>query len=264
MTPSPFLARLPSDRPALIGVIHLEPLPGAPRVRLPLEETIRLAVRDGHAWREGGADAVLVENFGDDPFHPGPVPPETIACVTAAARAVGEATRLPLGVNVLRNDGEAALAAAIAAGGSFVRVNVLTHAYLTDQGTVEGIAHRLLRMRRSLGAETAILADLLVKHAVPLAPIDPEDAYRDLVERGGADGVIVTGRATGAPADPAFAARIASLGGAPLFVGSGITPESAASFASSVRGFLVGSWVKRDGRVDASRVRTLAEAIGAA
>jgi len=259
----PFLADLPADRPALIGVVHLEPLPGAPRARLPLEETIGLAVRDALAWREGGADAVLVENFGDFPFFPGAVPPETVAAVTAAARAVREATGLPLGVNVLRNDGESALAAAVAAGGSFLRVNVLTHASLTDQGTVEGIAHRLLRKRRALGADTAILADLLVKHAVPLAPIDPEDAYRDLVERGGADGVILTGRATGAPADPAFAERIAALGETPLFVGSGITPESVPSFAPSVRGMIVGSWVKREGRVDRDRVRELARAVGA-
>ena len=261
MTGGAFLANLPADRPALIGVIHLEPLPGAPRARAPFQDTIRLALRDGLAWKEGGADAVLVENFGDDPFHPGSVPPETTACVAVAARAVREATGLPLGVNVLRNDGEAALAAAMAAEGEFIRVNVLTHASLTDQGTIEGIAHRLIRKRRALGAEVAVLADLLVKHAVPLAPVDPEDAFRDLCERGGADGVILTGRATGSPADPALAERLAALGGAPLFIGSGITPENAGAFLPHVRGFLVGSRAKREGRIDPARVRELRSAL---
>lgn len=248
-----------ADRPALVGVIHLEPLPGSPRNALPFDEIEQLALRDARAWKEGGADALLVENFGDTPFPPGRSAPETVAFVTTAARAVRRETGLPLGVNILRNDGEGALAAASAAGGSFIRVNVLTHAMSTDQGVIEGKAHDLLRRRRALGAETAIWADLLVKHAVPLAPVSAETAARDLAARGGADAVIVTGEATGAGADPDAVRLVASLDlGVPLIVGSGVTPESVASFGGAPDGYIVATWCKREGRIDAERVSRLA------
>lgn len=252
----------PGERPALVGVIHLEALPGSPANSLPLADIEALALRDAVAWKEGGADAVLVENFGDAPFWPGSVPPETVAFAATIARSVRLETALPLGLNLLRNDGVGALAAASASGGSFVRVNVLTHAFLTDQGVIEGIAHTLLRRRRALDASVSIWADLLVKHATPLAPLSPERTARDLVDRGGADAIIVTGEATGEQADAAAVARIASLElGVPLIVGSGVTPESIESYSASADGYIVGTWCKTGGRIDKNRVRLLADRI---
>jgi len=261
---APVASWLPARRPSLIGVVHLGPLPGAPFCREPLSLTIERAIEDARAWERGGADAVLVENFGDAPFFPGRVPPETVASVTAAARAVREAVRLPVGVNVLRNDAEAALAAAAASGAAFIRVNVLAHAYLTDQGIIEGRAHALLRKRSRLGVPISILADLLVKHAVPLAPLDPVLAARDLLERAGADALVVTGKATGLPPEAARLADLArALPEAPLFAGSGVTPENAPPLRSNVRGVLAGTWCEKEGRVREERVRALAEAIHA-
>jgi len=254
---------LPAGRPALIGVIHLLPLPGAPGATLPLADILDRARADALAWKEGGADFCLVENYGDSPFFPRSVPPETTAAMAVALRAIAEATGMVIGTNVLRNDGEAALAVAAAAGGRFIRVNVLSHAAVADQGILEGSAHSLLRKRRSLGVEISILADLLVKHASPLAPIDPLLAARDMLGRGGADGLILTGPATGEAVDEAFVRRLAeTIPYAPLFVGSGTTPESAGRLRSLVRGFLAATWCfGNDGRVDAGRVGALARAI---
>ncbi len=254
--------RMPKGARALVGVVHLGPLPGAPRASGPLTETIERAVRAARAWREGGADALLVENFGDAPFFPGRVPHETVAAMTAAAIAVRREVDLPLGVNVLRNDAEAALAVAVAAGASFIRVNVLAHAYVADQGILEGAAHILLRRRRELGAAVSIFADLLVKHAEPLAPLDAEIAARDLVERASADAIVVTGRATGLAPDPErLRAAAAAVPGIPVFVGSGSTPENAGSLRQHAAGFLAATWCEKDGVVDPERVRALAAAV---
>ncbi|MFH1276848.1 MAG: BtpA/SgcQ family protein [Candidatus Eisenbacteria bacterium] len=257
----PSLRWLPPSR-ALIGVVHLEPLPGAPRFGGSLGEVIARAVKDARAWEEGGADGVIVENFGDAPFFAGSVPPETVASMTAAASAVGGEVGIPLGVNVLRNDGEAALAVAVASGARFIRVNVLAHAYVTDQGIIEGRAATLLRKRAFLGADVSILADLLVKHAAPLAPIRGADAARDLAGRAGADGLIVTGSATGRPPSPEEVVEAAEAGtGAPIFVGSGLNPGNAAALLGPARGALVGTWCEREGRIDAERVREIARAV---
>jgi predicted TIM-barrel enzyme len=96
--------------------------------------------------------------------------------------AVRDAVGLPLGFNVLRNDGHADLALCAACGGAFIRINVLSGAMVTDQGLIEGNAFAVTRMRRQLAPNTKILADVHVKHASPLeVPI--EIAARDTAER---------------------------------------------------------------------------------
>ena len=108
----------------------------------------------------------MMENFGDVPFFPGRVPASVVAQMTAMACAVRDEVKLPLGINVLRNDGVSALAVAQAAGASFIRVNVLCGARVADQGLIQGIAHDLLRERAALGAaEIKIFADVDVKHS---------------------------------------------------------------------------------------------------
>lgn len=62
-----------------------------------------------------GAHGIIVENFGDAPFHPWAVGPETVAAMTLAVSAVIDTVGVPIGINVLRNDPCSAIAIAIAA-----------------------------------------------------------------------------------------------------------------------------------------------------
>src|SRR5690606_17653797 len=116
-------------------------LPGAPRHTGSMEAVFDRARADATALAEAGFDGIIVENFMDSPFHPGPVPPVTVAAMTSAVGAVREVTDLPVGVNVLRNDGAAALAIAAVTGALFVRINVHAGSMWTDQGLIEGRAH---------------------------------------------------------------------------------------------------------------------------
>lgn len=251
--------------PAIIGVIHLAPPPGAPRHRLSVAAIVEAALRDARAYHGGGASALIVENFGDAPFLKDAVEPHTIAAMTIAVREIAAAVPLPLGVNVLRNDAPAALGIAAITGARFVRVNIHTGVMATDQGIIEGRADRTLRYRRELDADVEIWADVLVKHATPLGGQSLEDAALDAVQRGLADALIVTGSATGRATDPAGVARVrAVLPDTPLYVGSGASPENIPAFRQLVRGFIVGTWAKYEGRianpVDPARVRALVEA----
>jgi len=251
-------------RRLLVGVLHLRPLPGSPRWAGSMEEVIRAAVADARAYAEGGVDALCIENFGDIPFSRGPVGPETVAAMAVVAAAVCEAVALPIGFNVLRNDARAALALCAACGGSFVRINVHVGAMLTDQGLIEGDAHGTLRYRRSVAPDTAIWADVLVKHAVPLGNWSLEIAAWDTWKRGLADALILSGPATSQPADPEELRRLrAACPGARILVGSGITPQNLGQYAEA-DGYLVGSSLKEDGQVerpvDPQRVRALVEA----
>ena len=211
-----------------------------------MAEVEEALIRDAHALAEGGVDGLMLENFGDAPFFPGPVPSVTVAALTSLARAVRDRISLPLGINVLRNDAVAALGIAAAVGAAFIRVNVLTGARVTDQGVIEGCAHRLLRERASLRAEDVrIFADVDVKHSAALAPRPHEEEVHDLIGRGGADVVIVSGARTGAavPLADLHAARRAA-GEHPIFVGSGVTSATIADLLPLADGFIVGSTFK--------------------
>jgi len=183
----------------VIGMVHLPPLPGAPRYdrdggREHLHDRAR---RDAERLAAGGVDAVMVENFGDAPYYPEEVPPHVVAEITATARLVRDVAGVPAGVNVLRNDGAAAVAAAAAAGGAFVRVNVHVGARVADQGLLEGRAHETMRLRERIGADVTVLADVDVKHSAPLAEGYEAESLAESTERGLADGVVVTGARTG-------------------------------------------------------------------
>ena len=135
---------------------------------------------------------------------------------------------------------------------------------------IEGDAAATLRYRNAIGAEQVrILADVLVKHATPLAPLSPEQAARDTVARGCADGVIVTGSATGSAIDPIQLRDIRdAVPTTPLYLGSGVTPDNVETLASNADGAIVGSWLKRDGDIaapiDVERVRVLSRSLASA
>lgn len=229
---------------------------------------IRRAATEAELLAGGGLDGLIVENFQDAPFFPGAVPSETVAAMTMAVEAVRKRVEVPVGVNVLRNDAQAALGIAAATGAAFIRVNVHTGSMYTDQGLLQGEAHLTLRKRAALGVGTAILADVLVKHATPPPGTALVDAARDAWHRGKADGLIITGSATGAPVNLEELAEV--KGALPedgrVWVGSGVTPETAREYLEAADGLMVGSALQAGGvaggGVEEGRVKALMEALG--
>ncbi len=250
-------ALLAAPRPWLIGVLHLPALPGAPAAARPVAELAADAAEDAALLQQAGFTAVLLENFHDVPFRKEHADPETIAALAVIGAAVRAAVSLPLGFNVLRNDALAALGLAHAAGGSFVRVNVLAGAAATDQGLIEGRADELLRRRAALGAgQVAILADVDVKHATALDRRPAPLRARDLHARAGADALLVTGAATGLPPDPDELSAVAdAVAPVPVLAGSGTTPQNLAALLRRCAGAIVGTALKnpQTGRVDRAR-----------
>jgi len=254
----------------LVGMVHLPPLPGAPQYDGDRSAVRGRALADAHALTAGGFDALVVENLGDVPYYPEDVPTHTVAEMTAVARELGIGVDCPYGVNVLRNDAEAALAVAAAGGGSFVRVNVHTGTRGTDQGVLDGQAHETLRLRERIDADVAILADVAVKHSAPVAERDLGTVATETIERGLADGLVVSGPATGAAADAndlntVLDARDDVDPDVPVFVGSGVTPENAPALREAADGLIVGTALKEGGEttnpVDQDRVAAFVEGV---
>jgi membrane complex biogenesis BtpA family protein len=252
------------DRP-IIGPIALRPLPGSPRYVGRFDEVLETALEDARVLESSGVDGLSLENLGDAPYFKNEVPPETVASMVRVLAEIRNRTALPVGVNALRNAGRASLAVAQAAGGNFIRVNVLTEAYVTDQGIVEGIAAELMRARRLMSAERiAVFADVHVKHAAPLLQRPIRESALDLVERGLADVLVVSGSRTGQPPSVDDLRSVRDV--ASVVIGSGVTADNAEQLLPAADGAIVATAFRVDGdvrkRVDPERVARIVSIAG--
>ncbi len=253
---------------ALIGMIHVQALPGTAGGGRPIAEIVEQAVAEAREYRAAGFHGLLIENMHDRPYLKGAVGPEITAAMTAVGAEVRRAVALPLGVQVLAGANREALAVALACGAAFVRVEGFVFAHVADEGLIESCAGELLRYRRAIGADhVRIFADIKKKHSAHALTADV-----DLVETARAaefflaDGVIVTGAATGRAAEPGEVEAVQGAVGVPTLVGSGIDAGNLHCFAAA-DALIVGSAVKRDGLwsnpLDPARTAAVARAFAA-
>mgnify|MGYP001225989091 FL=1 len=262
---------------AIIGMVHLQPLPGSPQFSGDLDGVEQFAINDARTLIAGGCNAIMIENFGDAPFHGSEVAPVTIAVMSRiVSKIVEEVARqeaIPVGVNVLRNDAAAALSIAAASGANFIRVNIHVGGMMTDQGLIEGQAAETLRLREHLGHgpdsphPIAIFADVGVKHATPMdSEWMLEQEAQDCWNRGLADALIVSGSGTGQPTSPEDLARVRlATPHATLLVGSGATSDNLPEYLRHADGAIVGTFLKQGGdlsrKVDLSIVLEVVKSI---
>jgi membrane complex biogenesis BtpA family protein len=263
---STFRERFGAPR-ALVGMLHVGALPGTPAARHSIDRLIEQTVADARIYRDAGFTALAIENMHDRPYLKGGVGPEVTAAMTAVAREVKRETGLVLGIQVLAAANREALAVALACGAEFVRVEGFVFAHVADEGLIESCAGELLRYRRSIGAEhVLVFADIKKKHAAHAITSDVSlVATAKAAELFLADGVIVTGAASGEEACPEEVRDTARAVGLPVLVGSGVSAENLARFADA-HGFIVGSSLKQGGiwsnPLDRSAVESMARAFG--
>ena len=245
--------------PPLIGMVHLAPLPGAPRYQGSMQHGVDGAVADAQTLAQAGFDAVMVENFGDAPFFADEVPPVTIAAVTRVITEISNTVDVPVGVNVLRNDAMGAMSIAAATDAAMIRVNVLSSMMSTDQGPIVGRAAELARLRSMIGPNVLVLADVFVKHATPPPGATIELSAIDAWERSGADALVISGTGTGTSVDLEDLRRVARVvPDAPLVIGSGADVTNVGALAETVGSVIVGSSLKPNHDVTLPVDRTLA------
>jgi predicted TIM-barrel enzyme len=149
----------------VIGMIHLKALPGAPDYAGNFRNVLDCALKDASALEDGGVDGMMIENFFDAPFFKEQVGPETVAAMACIASTLRQQTRLPLGVNVLRNDGISALAIATVCDCQFVRINQLLDTW------ERGGADALIVSGMATGQETDYRDVVAAKKGAPDAPV---------------------------------------------------------------------------------------------
>jgi uncharacterized protein len=254
---------------AVIGMIHLKPLPGAPHFKGGnLDEVFEFAMHDVRTFEEGKVDGLIIENAWDIPFSkPEDIGMETVAALSALAVKIKQATMLPFGINCLANGAIPALAVAKAADIPFIRVNQWVNAYVANEGFVEGPSAKALRYRANIkGDNIKIFADVHVKHGSHSIVADRSlaEQTRDAIFFD-ADILIATGNRTGDETSIDEVQVIKDNTMLPVIVGSGMSVSNAKKIMSSCNGCIVGSSLKKDGLwwnpVDLTRVKEFMEVI---
>lgn len=250
----------------MIGMVHVQALPGTPFAKLPISRIIDDARKDAATLIEAGFDAILIENMHDIPYLNRTVGPEITATMAVVASRIREMTPCPLGIQILAGANRDAIAAALASGADFIRAEGFVFAHVGDEGLMNSDAGELLRYRKAIGAEhVAILTDIKKKHSSHAITQDVSLAETcEAAEFFGSDGLIITGTSTGKPADPFDVNAALSASSLPIVIGSGITPENLPLFWEMADGFIVGSWIKEGGKwnnpVDPDRAQALMKA----
>lgn len=248
----------------LLGMVHLGALPGSPNWQGNLTSIIDAAERDAERLIEAGFDALIVENMADLPYLKGRVEPETVAAMSLATERIVR-LGVPVGVQVLAGANREALGVALAAGARFIRAEGFAYAHVADEGWMDACAGPLLRARHALSADIEVWADVKKKHAAHAVTSDLSmaDAAKG-TKFAGADALIVTGVSTGEPTSEQDILE-AKQAGLPIFVGSGVTPQSAARLHKIADGLIVGSYIKDSGDwtapVDPARALALVHAV---
>ncbi len=250
------------DHPkAVIGMVHLLPLPGTPAFNDDLDKVRQQAIDDALTIEKSGFTAIMIENMGDVPYKVN-MELEQITAMAVIAGAIRSATSVPLGIDCAFSDYRAALAIAKAVGAAFVRIPVFVDTVIFADGIVYPCARDALAYRKKIDVEDIqILADIQVKHTYMVnGRITLEDSAK-MAEANGADAIVVTGTLTGVAASNDDLMRIKALVNIPVYVGSGVNQENIHEQLSIVDGLIVGSSIKPGGVVKEPVDKSLAKAL---
>ncbi|MFO7660333.1 MAG: BtpA/SgcQ family protein [Candidatus Cloacimonadaceae bacterium] len=233
----------------IIGMVHVQALPGSPKHNLSMSEIVSLAVKEAILYEDCGLDAIILENMHDIPYLNKTMGAEVVSAMTAVACAVRKAVKIPLGIQILAAANQQALAVALAADLQFLRAEGFVYSHIADEGYIESCAGALLRYRKQIGAEQiAIFTDIKKKHSAHSITADVTiGETASAAEFFLSDGLIVTGTATGKEIlldDLIESKKHTSL---PVFTGSGITLDNIEKYWSLADGFIIGSYFKEDG-----------------
>jgi membrane complex biogenesis BtpA family protein len=233
----------------IIGMVHVQALPGTPNNKHSIEEICEIAVQEAKTYEEAGLDAIMIENMHDVPYLKGAVGPEITASMAVVAKAIREAVDLALGIQILAGANKEALAVAKAVNFQFIRAEGFVFGHVADEGYIDSCAGELLRYRKTIGAEDVqIFTDIKKKHSSHALTADVDiDETAKAAEFFLSDGLIITGSSTG---KAVYLHELKSLKDKvqiPVLIGSGITSDNLDEYWNYASGFIVGSHFKENG-----------------
>lgn len=192
-----------------------------------------------------------------------------IAATMQRLGGTGEGTRIVIGapksdssLRAIPLPAQIALAVADAAGADFVRVEHLyTGAEVTSAGLLQGQCCEITALKRKLGTDIPVYADIWERHGIPLCPQPLDEAAWQCVHEAFADGLFLCGK--NAQESLSMARQVRQrVPGIPLFLGGGATGDNVRELLQEYDAVCVATWIKNgDMRnpVDPDRTRYFME-----
>lgn len=234
---------------SLIGMLHVQALPGTPKNHLTMTQIIDFTLKEAELYTQLGINTLIIENMHDIPYLNSVVGAEITASMAIIAYELKKRFALNLGIQILAGANKEALSAAFCSGADFIRAEGFVFSHVADEGIMNSCAGELLRYRKLLGAEQVkIITDIKKKHSAHAITADV-----DIVETAkaaqffAADGVIITGQSTGLSADLDELKSVKANLKIPVLIGSGITAENLLDYLEFADGLIIGSYFKEDG-----------------
>lgn len=246
----------------IIGMIHVDALPGTPKYSGSVKEIIENALNEASIYCKCGIDALMIENMHDVPYLNRNVGSEITSLMSIILYEIKKAYKVPLGIQILAGANKEALSAANSAGADFIRAEGFVFAHIADEGMFNSDAGEILRYRKQINADNVLVfTDIKKKHSSHSITADT-----DILETAKAaefflsDGVIVTGGATGKEPSLEEIKAVKKNLKIPVLAGSGITEKNVDQYIEYCDALIIGSYFKKNGLwsnpIDPDRVRS--------
>ena len=249
--------------PLALSMIQPSPLPGSYRNRgEKIASILNSALKEAEMIAENGFDGFILQNMNDMPIKQRSNM-ETVAYMTRIGTELRRNfPELVMGV-LINWDGVASLAVADAIEADFIRIEHLyTGAEVTSAGILEGQCCDICDLRRKLGSNVPVYADIFEVHGTHIAPKSIENMAWEIVNEAFADGIFLSGRTPKESIELSTRARTKLKPDVPIFLGGGATGDNIAELIPYFDGVSVATWIKNGDMknpIDKDRARIFIE-----
>lgn len=228
----------------IIAMANPLPLPGSIRSKGERIDTLSSKMlEEVRVLSDHNVDGILLQNFNDGPNRQD-ASPESIAYMTRISSDIRkEYPDMIIGI-LMCWDGPGSIIAADASSADFIRVeHVYCGAEMTAAGVIHGQCVETLKMRKALGSNIPIFADVYEPHSIPIMKQTIEGALYETVKGGLADGLFLCGRS--AEESIAYVAKAkAMFPSVPCICGGGSNKDNVGILLKAFDGVCVGAWIK--------------------
>ncbi|HPN38566.1 MAG TPA: BtpA/SgcQ family protein [Melioribacteraceae bacterium] len=233
----------------IIGMIHVNALPGTPKYNGDVKQIIKRSLREAETYIDNFIPVLMIENMHDTPYLNRNVGPEITSILSIILYEIKQKFNVPIGIQILAGANKEAIASAYCSGSDFIRAEGFVFSHIADEGMFNSDAGELLRYRKQINAENIkIFTDIKKKHSSHAITKDV-----DITETAKAaeffmsDGVIITGGSTGKEPNLEEIISVKNSVALPVLAGSGITATNIKTYKQYCDAFIIGSYFKKEG-----------------